>query len=325
MGRARILIADSEVVFLRTTATVLEREGYTCFCTSDSVSAIKQLQRERYNLMITAMQLPGNTRLELLQALRDIAPDMPVILVTSHASLDSALRSIQLRVTAYLVKPLDVQQLLHEVRTALARTTIDAAVHRLLNRWEAWGAELKDYVDIIGAASLQRESAVEATLAVSLHNLARCFAELQDLRLLLLLEVAPQQPRGDLPLTTSPSHPLPSRLLQVNHLAEIGEPSAPGATLLEKKPPVGKKANKSSVAVTEQADLTQLSRREREVLQLLLKNKKPRVIARSLFISHHTVRNHLRSIFSKLAIHSQTELVLRFGQYGEHFDLQGAI
>lgn len=62
------------------------------------------------------------------------------------------------------------------------------------------------------------------------------------------------------------------------------------------------------------AALRQLSAREREVLRLLLANRRVPQIATRLFISQHTVRTHLKSIFRKLDVHSQSELIERLGQ-----------
>jgi DNA-binding CsgD family transcriptional regulator len=73
------------------------------------------------------------------------------------------------------------------------------------------------------------------------------------------------------------------------------------------------------------AGIEQLSRREREVLRLLLNNQRPRTIAQTLFISLYTVRNHLRSIFEKFAVHSQAELLTMLGQYTSYVDLQDAV
>ena len=58
-------------------------------------------------------------------------------------------------------------------------------------------------------------------------------------------------------------------------------------------------------------ELRALSPREWDVLRGLIDHKRPPAIARDLFISHHTVRNHLKSIFGKLAVHSQAELLER--------------
>lgn len=62
-----------------------------------------------------------------------------------------------------------------------------------------------------------------------------------------------------------------------------------------------------------QEKLSLLSARERQVLQALLANKRVPMIARSLFISEHTVRNHLKLVYRKLGVHSQTELLELFG------------
>jgi len=59
--------------------------------------------------------------------------------------------------------------------------------------------------------------------------------------------------------------------------------------------------------------LASLSRRENEVLMLLLQGHRSNDIAETLYISRHTVRNHIRSIFKKLDVHSQLELITRFG------------
>ncbi|MCX4240069.1 DNA-binding response regulator [Paraliomyxa miuraensis] len=59
----------------------------------------------------------------------------------------------------------------------------------------------------------------------------------------------------------------------------------------------------------ELVELSTLSPREREVLRGLVNHKRPMSIAKDLYISHHTVRNHLKSIFTKLGVHSQAELL----------------
>jgi len=63
------------------------------------------------------------------------------------------------------------------------------------------------------------------------------------------------------------------------------------------------------VAVPDLPEIAALSAREREVLAHLVNHKRAPAIAKALFISHHTVRNHLKSIFTKLAVRSQQELL----------------
>lgn len=67
----------------------------------------------------------------------------------------------------------------------------------------------------------------------------------------------------------------------------------------------------ASKRIRDLPELASLSTREWEVLRGLVDHKRPPTIARELYISPHTVRNHLKSIFAKLGVHSQTELVER--------------
>lgn len=68
-------------------------------------------------------------------------------------------------------------------------------------------------------------------------------------------------------------------------------------------------SGKSESRLRELAELGTLSPREWEVLRGLVSHRRPPAIARELFISHHTVRNHLKSIFAKLGVHTQAELL----------------
>jgi DNA-binding NarL/FixJ family response regulator len=63
----------------------------------------------------------------------------------------------------------------------------------------------------------------------------------------------------------------------------------------------------------EPVGLEKLSAREREVLAGLIEGKRPRGVAQELFVSVHTVRNHVKAIFRKLEVHSQVELVRKLG------------
>jgi PAS domain S-box-containing protein len=117
----RILIADDEEIFLHTTADLLRRKGYECACAPDATSAANLLRDNRYDLLIADIKMPGNGELEFLHALPRLAPGLPAVVVTAYPSLQSAIQSIQLPVTAYLVKPVAFPELLAQVRTALRR------------------------------------------------------------------------------------------------------------------------------------------------------------------------------------------------------------
>jgi len=118
--RPRILIADDEPLFLRTTADLLRKAGYECTCAPDGHAAVEALTAQRFDLLLSDLNMPGNLRLELLQHGRQRWPDMPVIVVTGAPSLPTAIESVRLGIADYLLKPVKYEDLLTSVRRALA-------------------------------------------------------------------------------------------------------------------------------------------------------------------------------------------------------------
>lgn len=116
---SRILIADDEETFLQSTADLLHRQGYQCDCVVDAGSAKEKLSNDQYDLLIADINMPGNAELELIRDMPSIANGVPVIVVTDYPFLSSAIQSIELRVEAYLVKPINFNELLEHVRAAI--------------------------------------------------------------------------------------------------------------------------------------------------------------------------------------------------------------
>jgi DNA-binding NtrC family response regulator len=116
----RILIADKDKSILSTTAELLHREGYQCTLVRSGTEAINKLEVSEFDLLITEIHMPGNEGLELVKAVPRYADGMPVILFTGYPTLQSAIASIQLPVTTYLVRPVRFSVLLHEVKMSIA-------------------------------------------------------------------------------------------------------------------------------------------------------------------------------------------------------------
>lgn len=149
----RILIADDEETFLYSTADLLREEGYECDCASDSKTVIEMVTASRYDVLITDINMPGNSELELLKDISKINEGMAVILVTGYPSVNSAIRSIQLRVVAYMVKPLKFDELLAQVKASIERTRTYHAVCKTKQRLEKWGEDLGNIEKLMGKES----------------------------------------------------------------------------------------------------------------------------------------------------------------------------
>ncbi len=116
-----ILIADDDETFLQSTADLLRREEYVCDCASDARAVIEILKLARYDLLITDINMPGNTGLELIKNLPKNAEGMPVILVTGNPLIDTEIQSLKPPVVACMRKPLDFDKLLAQVSISIER------------------------------------------------------------------------------------------------------------------------------------------------------------------------------------------------------------
>jgi two-component system response regulator HydG len=117
---ARILIADDEPLFLRTTAELLRKEGFHCTTAPNGSAALEALSQERFDLVLSDLNMPGNMKLELLRTGRTNWPDIPLIVVTGAPSLPTAIESVRLGITDYLLKPVKFEDLLSSIRRALS-------------------------------------------------------------------------------------------------------------------------------------------------------------------------------------------------------------
>ena len=117
---ARILIVDDEENFAKSTAHILEEEGYICRCASNTDEGLAALALEEFDLVLADIRMPGNSDLEFFHQLCDQYPDVPLIPITGYPSLDTAVRCIRLKVSDYLVKPFEVDALKECIKTCLA-------------------------------------------------------------------------------------------------------------------------------------------------------------------------------------------------------------
>ncbi|MHB1074616.1 nitrogen regulation protein NR(I) [Thiobacillus sp.] len=98
----------------------LLREDIACMTFSSGSDALRELERSTPTAVLSDIRMPGVSGLELLQALKERLPKVPVIIMTAYSDLDSAVAAFQGGAFEYLPKPFDVDQALELVRRALA-------------------------------------------------------------------------------------------------------------------------------------------------------------------------------------------------------------
>ncbi len=98
----------------------LLRENIACMTFSSATDALRELERSTPSAVLSDIRMPGVSGLELLQALKERLPKVPVIIMTAYSDLDSAVSAFQGGAFEYLPKPFDVDQALELVQRALA-------------------------------------------------------------------------------------------------------------------------------------------------------------------------------------------------------------
>jgi DNA-binding NtrC family response regulator len=116
---ARILLVDDDPGLSEVVELLLTREGYAVACAGTVKAGLERIRRTRIDLVITDLRLPDGTGLDAIGAIRRFRPELPIIMITSFSSLESAIGALRAGAVDYIVKPFDNDEFLHSVARAL--------------------------------------------------------------------------------------------------------------------------------------------------------------------------------------------------------------
>ena len=117
---AHLLIVEDDAEMRDLLRKVLEKEGYRISVAGDGREAIASLSRKPYDLVVTDMLMPDDGGLELLRAIRQTHPPLPVIIITAFGDWGSYSQALELGAAAFISKPLKMAELIAAIQTALA-------------------------------------------------------------------------------------------------------------------------------------------------------------------------------------------------------------
>ncbi|MBA2293294.1 MAG: response regulator [Gemmatimonadales bacterium] len=178
--RGRILIADDEPTFLTATADLLRREGYEVDTVPDGGAALEQVALHQYDLLISDLEMPGNEELRLVREVGQVAGGLPVIIITGFPSTRSAIASIELPVSAYLLKPVQFPDLLQRIENAVQRFRSYRTMREAETRMSKWREDF-DQLSASRAASAGAPPSVDTFLALTLRNVMGSLSDLENL------------------------------------------------------------------------------------------------------------------------------------------------
>ncbi|HLA37865.1 MAG TPA: sigma-54 dependent transcriptional regulator [Candidatus Brocadiales bacterium] len=111
-GKARVLVVDDEVNLLKTLSDVLNRNGYEVAVAKDGPSALGLIEKNGFDIALLDIRMPHMNGVELLERIKARNPDVEVIIMTAYGTIETAIKSIKLGAYAYILKPLDIDDVL---------------------------------------------------------------------------------------------------------------------------------------------------------------------------------------------------------------------
>ena len=145
---SRILIVDDEANLRKVLAAVLRKEGYDVAVAESGERALAELLKNGANVVIADLVMPGLGGMELLAQIREKRPEVPVIIITAHGTVDSAVEALKLGAFDYITKPFENA----EIRTVVAK-----AVNTQSSAVDGYTADGVAKVTVIGESPRMQE------------------------------------------------------------------------------------------------------------------------------------------------------------------------
>jgi two-component system, NtrC family, response regulator AtoC len=131
---AHVLIVDDEVNIRRVLAAMLKREGYEVTTAADGEQALGVLAKTPVHVVVTDLVMPRLGGMELLRRVTQDLPDVPVIVITAHGSVDSAVAALKAGAFDYITKPFEQEELKKVIAKATRAHDLERQnLHAILN------------------------------------------------------------------------------------------------------------------------------------------------------------------------------------------------
>ena len=130
---SRILIIEDEASIRRVLVKILteENEQYQVFEAEDGLIGTEMIKNEDFDLVLCDIKMPKMDGVEVLEAVKKIKPEIPMVMISGHGDLDTAVNTMRMGAFDYISKPPDLNRLLNTIRNALDRKQLVVENKRL--------------------------------------------------------------------------------------------------------------------------------------------------------------------------------------------------
>lgn len=120
----KILVIDDEKAIRNTLKDILEVEGYSVDVAEDGHAGLEMFDNGNYELVLCDIKMPQMDGIEVLEKLQERQPDVPVVMISGHGNIDTAVDAIKKGAFDFIEKPLDLNRLLITIRNATDKTVL---------------------------------------------------------------------------------------------------------------------------------------------------------------------------------------------------------
>jgi DNA-binding NtrC family response regulator len=120
----QILVVDDEQTFLRSIEKYLKRKGLNVRCLYDANAARQALEKERFDILVTDLKMPGVDGIALATRARELHPEISIVLMTAYGSMKEAIQAVRLHAYDFLLKPLELRYLHQTIQKVLNEKAI---------------------------------------------------------------------------------------------------------------------------------------------------------------------------------------------------------
>lgn len=123
---ATILIIDDEKSIRKTLGEILTYEGYTIDEAADGEEGLKKFKEKKFDLVLCDIKMPKLDGIEFLERAKELNPDVPVLIISGHGNIETAVDAVKKGAYDYIAKPPDLNRLLITLRNAMDKTKLVA-------------------------------------------------------------------------------------------------------------------------------------------------------------------------------------------------------
>ncbi len=121
---ARVLIVDDEQSIRRTLREILEFEKYDVDEAGDGLECLVKLKRAQYDVVVMDIKMPKMDGMDALERIQLLAPDTPVVMISGHANIDTAVDAVKKGAFDFISKPPDLNRMLITLRNAMDKSSL---------------------------------------------------------------------------------------------------------------------------------------------------------------------------------------------------------